>query len=311
MAEPTWMDRLVNNIDVGIVVLDRDFKVHAWNPFMQNHSGLSAEKVLHKSLFAHFDYISIEWFQNKCEAAFDMQTPVYILWEQTPYLFKFTAARPITSALDHMVQNITILPIPNENPMLNQICILVYDVTDYALSKRQLDKANLDLQAISRIDGLTNLNNRRYWQECFEREYKLAMRNGSAITLMMLDIDHFKRINDNYGHSVGDRVIQMLGLLIKKATRSTDILGRYGGEEFAVVLPNTETKEAAIVAERLRRVVEKSTVKYEDQFVQFTISIGISQLKPVYQNAGQWLESADQALYKAKEAGRNRLVFRT
>jgi len=124
----------------------------------------------------------------------------------------------------------------------------------------------------------------------------------------MLDIDHFKKVNDTYGHHAGDLVIQRLAKLVKLATRETDITGRYGGEEFTIVLPDTNGETAKIVAERLRKLVYLDAVEYEDVQIKVTVSVGIAQYSAAYTTSTQWLEDADKALYTAKESGRNRVV---
>ncbi|MFC4700861.1 diguanylate cyclase [Glaciecola siphonariae] len=304
-----WQDALLDSIEVGIVVVDADFTVHQFNQFMENHSSVSASEIKGKSLFAYFKEIDRKWLINKCQPVFSMNTPVFVIWEQRQYLFKFGTSRPITSSSDHMYQNITILPIASANGQVDRICILVYDMTDQAMSKERVEKLNEELKVISRVDGLTGLFNRRYWQERFEREFKLTYRNKKPISVLMLDIDHFKKVNDTHGHQAGDRVIQSLAMLIRKATRETDISGRYGGEEFVVLLPDTNTETARVVGERIRLVAERYAVKHEHIEINFTISAGIAEFNSSYTRPLMWLEAADQALYKAKESGRNKVVL--
>lgn len=194
-----WLD-LINAIDIGVVITDSDFKVEVWNRFMQNHSRLRRSSIVGQDLFAHFPEIDKEWLKSKCKPVLSLQTPVFTIWEQRPFLFQFTAARPFTSTTEYMYQNVTIIPVGRGESGVSKLCFIIHDVTDQALSKIRIQGLNSKLQTISRVDGLTGLFNRRYWQERFDREYKLSCRNKSVHSILMLDIDHFKRINDTYGH---------------------------------------------------------------------------------------------------------------
>jgi diguanylate cyclase (GGDEF)-like protein len=171
-----------------------------------------------------------------------------------------------------------------------------------------MQSLNNQLEKISRVDGLTGLYNRRFWEEQFVMEFKRDKRSDSPSALIMIDIDHFKKVNDTYGHPAGDEVIKALAGIIKKATRETDVAGRYGGEEFAIMLPDTPVANVEFVSERIRRLVEKCTVVYDEIDISFTISIGIAGFKQTHADSTQWLDSADKALYQAKESGRNRVI---
>ncbi|WP_100643752.1 diguanylate cyclase [Alteromonas facilis] len=307
VAELHWQYDLMGSIEVGIVVINRDFKVEMWNQFMENHSGKLPSAVVGNNLFSLFPEIDKAWLERKAQPAFDLKTPAFLIWEQRPYLFKFSTNRPITSASDYMYQNITIFPLASLNEKVEKVCIMVYDVTDQALAKLNIERLNSELEAVSRIDGLTRLYNRRFWQEQFEREYKRSLRSEEPATVIMLDIDHFKRVNDTYGHQAGDKVIQSLADVIKTLIRETDYAGRYGGEEFAILLPDTPVVQANYVAERLRKASEKVVVEHDGQRITFTISVGAAEFHSSYTTALAWLEDADQALYAAKESGRNQV----
>ena len=248
-------NELINAIDVGVVVLDSDFCVEVWNQFMENHASIKPADIVGQSLFSHFPEIDEGWLRQKSVPIFNLRSPVFIIWEQRQYLFKFGANRPVTCGAHHMYQNVTMFPIIGDNGEVSRFCIMVYDVTDQALSKLGMSRLNDELKVASRIDGLTGLFNRRYWQERFEQAYKLAKRREKPSTALMLDIDHFKKVNDTYGHQAGDSVIQSLAHLIKRCVRETDLAGRYGGEEFAVILTDSAVDNAVTVAERLRRLV--------------------------------------------------------
>ena len=296
---------LLNSIEVGVVILDRTFEVKVWNKFMENHGGMRSVDMVGKSLFSQFSEIDEQWLRTKVDPVFNLKSPVFIIWEQRPYLFKFGCNRPVTCAADHMYQNVTMFPIVDKRGNVERFCMLVYDVTEQALGKRGMEHLNEELKTASRVDGLTGLYNRRYWQERFDEMHKLCVRREKPSTALMLDIDHFKRINDTYGHQAGDKVIKMLAALIKRCVRETDLAGRYGGEEFAIILNDSSVEDAKIVAERIRQLAKRLVVEHEGESISFTVSLGLAQFSPDFKGAMAWLECADQALYEAKENGRN------
>ena len=208
-----------------------------------------------------------------------------------------------------MYQNITIFPLASLSGSVDQICIIVYDVTDQAVSKQAVDTLNTKLEELSRVDGLTSIFNRRYWEEQLVREFKRNVRSPGDSSIIMLDIDHFKKVNDTYGHLAGDEVIRLLAKLISTVSRETDICGRYGGEEFTILLPDTAAENVMVLAQRIRQSVEKLTIEYEQQSISFTVSVGIAQFDPAFEQHTQWLERVDKALYQAKAGGRNQVVI--
>ena len=296
---------LLDSIEVGIAVLDRNFNVQVWNKFLENHGAKKAEAIIGDSLFSHFPEIEEKWLRTKVDPVFNLKSPVFIIWEQRPFLFKFGCNRPVTSAAEFMYQNVTMFPIVDKRGNVERFCMLVYDVTEQALGKRGMEHLNEELKTASRVDGLTGLYNRRYWQERFDEMHKLCVRREKPSTALMLDIDHFKRINDTYGHQAGDKVIKMLAALIKRCVRETDLAGRYGGEEFAIILNDSSVEDAKIVAERIRQLAQRLVVEHEGESISFTVSLGLAQFTPDFKGALAWLECADQALYEAKENGRN------
>lgn len=176
--------------------------------------------------------------------------------------------------------------------------------------RRQEEKhlrANLEQQAS--IDALTGVNNRRSFYELGEVELKRALRHKAPLAVLMLDADHFKKVNDNYGHAVGDMVLQDLAKTLVEILRGIDLLGRIGGEEFAVLLPNTPLPQALEVAERLRLKLEERRVRLPDcGTIRFTVSIGVVMLTSEDPKLATLLQKADIALYRAKKMGRNRVV---
>jgi two-component system cell cycle response regulator len=155
-------------------------------------------------------------------------------------------------------------------------------------------------------DGLTNLFNRKHLDTQLSEEIARAHRHGRDLTLLMLDIDHFKTINDIHGHLAGDRVIAGLAMLLRQRLRSGDKLGRYGGEEFCAILPETGLPSATTIAETLRAMVATNPFPIESQRLTVTVSIGVAALKPNMQNSDLY-RAADEMLYRAKGEGRNQV----
>ncbi len=169
------------------------------------------------------------------------------------------------------------------------------------------------LKRVGLTDSLTGVNNRRFFDQRLGEEVARAQRSGEPLACLFLDIDHFKCINDQHGHRVGDRVLSEVAGLIREQLRSTDVLGRYGGEEFSALLVNARKEKALEIAERIRGVIEARRFEGEDGgCLSVTISIGVSSLQAGDENTGniaeELVDRADQALYLAKNAGRNRVV---
>ncbi|GAB5380478.1 MAG: hypothetical protein Alis3KO_26180 [Aliiglaciecola sp.] len=145
MAEFHWMMDMVQTVDVGIVVLSKDFSVKVWNGFMESHSGLLPSQVHDKSLFELYPDINENWFRRKSQPVFELRTRAFMTWEQRPFLFKFPNYRPITGSEDYMYQNITLSPLASATGQVDNICMMIYDVTDVAANKKQLEALQVQI----------------------------------------------------------------------------------------------------------------------------------------------------------------------
>ena len=176
--------------------------------------------------------------------------------------------------------------------------------------QQQLEETNEQLRLLSSLDGLTGLLNRRRFDELLEEEWQRDMRDCSPLSLLMVDIDHFKAYNDSYGHIMGDKCLKAVASgLAGSLQRHIDKVARYGGEEFAVILPGTEEEGAMQVAERMRQYIEDLNVEHNDSETSdsVTVSIGVSTIVPDAKILSSHLvDAADKALYKAKKEGRDK-----
>ena len=172
-----------------------------------------------------------------------------------------------------------------------------------------IERAKLfgEVQQLARTDGLTGLHNRRHFMELAKREFGRARRYRRPLTAIMLDIDHFKQVNDTYGHAVGDKALKIVSRRCRKTVRDIDILGRYGGDEFAALLLETDLGGARIVAERLCQCLAETPINTDSGTMTITISVGVAILDKTCTGLDMLLVRADQALYAAKQAGGNRI----
>lgn len=171
-------------------------------------------------------------------------------------------------------------------------------------SREKIRRQNTELEQLATRDPLTTCLNRRAFMARFESEWNEATRYGHPLSCLLLDIDHFKAVNDNHGHQVGDNVLQSVAGTIKRSVRNSDIVCRYGGEEFCILLPHTPIENAQLAAEKLRREIDASPIGG----ICVTVSLGVSTLGPGAQRIADLVEQADQALYAAKKSGRNQTV---
>jgi diguanylate cyclase (GGDEF)-like protein len=171
----------------------------------------------------------------------------------------------------------------------------------------EIGRLQVALQELAVRDSLTGLYNRRYLDETLEREVSRARREGIPLSLVMLDIDHFKRVNDTYGHQVGDEVLRMLASTLLADIRAEDVACRYGGEEFLILLPNMPLETTMLRAQAWRSAVEALRVTHGNFQITFTISLGVSAYPEHGKTPDDLTRCADQALYRAKNEGRNQV----
>ncbi|HYS55994.1 MAG TPA: diguanylate cyclase [Thermoanaerobaculia bacterium] len=174
--------------------------------------------------------------------------------------------------------------------------------------QKELLETNKRLELLSITDGLTNLFNHRYFQDELARAFDESARYGRPLSLAIVDLDFFKKVNDSYGHAVGDEVLKAVSKIFQESIRSTDVAARYGGEEFAMMMPETEPLHAIAFAEKLRTLVESTPIRTQAGPIKVTVSIGVATVPhPNIHAAKELIVAADEALYRAKRGGRNQV----
>ena len=303
-------DLVVERVGFGIFVLDRNMTVLMWNRFMQDHSGLSAERVVGKSIFDSFPELPRVWLTRKVESVFQLGSFAFSSWEQRPYLFKFDHDRPITGGVDFMQQDCTFMPLTRGRDVI-AVCVTISDVTHVSVMQREREEAVAKLREYANRDSLTGIANRRFFEARLRDEFSRWQRYGGELSVLLFDLDHFKSINDRFGHAVGDTVLRVMAQRVADAVRVQDIFGRFGGEEFALLLPCTPLADAMAVAEKIRMAISDTPVEAEGVRVPVTASIGCAAARPGLPTFEVLINEADAALYSAKRQGRNCCVALT
>ncbi|NTS75474.1 GGDEF domain-containing protein [Catenovulum sp. SM1970] len=300
---------LVKEINVGIIVIDAEAKVKFINQFVLSNTDLATD-YQEQSLFNLFPELPEKWLKRKIESVFTLNTPAFTSWEQREYLFKMRHTRPITTENDYMAQNCTLLPMSNNADNQPELLgFIIEDATDVCFYQKQLSQTVEKLEISNRTDSLTKVANRRYWEERLAIEFERAKRHNQPLSLIMFDLDKFKNINDTFGHVAGDTVLIEVAQNVAQNLRQSDLLGRYGGEEFAIILPETDAEGALVLAERIRLGLAMHQIKVDEGTVIATLSLGVICICDDYSQYEEMITRADMALYQSKRDGRNRTTL--
>ncbi len=283
---------LFEHVPVACFTFDEEGIIHEWNKAAEQLYGRPKSEVLFQSMF---------------EKVFRGESASRVL-EVVQHVMRGSSITGVESADVDAEGNLhyvlrSAIPLRNHLGEVVGGIMSVVDVTYRVEAERQLKLLNEQLQNLAVTDGLTGLRNRRAFEEHLIQEVAEAKRFKTPLSLLMIDVDHFKQFNDTFGHSLGDEVLRTVASILSKGARQSDIVARYGGEEFAIIMPNTDLTSAMLAAERLRRTVEEC----EGFPRSITISVGVAQWVDTMQSQHDLVELADQALYRAKSSGRNRV----
>jgi diguanylate cyclase (GGDEF)-like protein/PAS domain S-box-containing protein len=274
---------LIERMQDGIIVLDSRNRILDLNPIAQKIIGGSLKKSLGKRI------------QEVSESFSSMITPIDQALDGEQLEFPY-----MLSGEQHYY-DLQVSRIGDGKGQLIGRLIMMHDITQRKTIEQQL-------RMLAITDSLTGLYNGRHFFEVLEKEFARARRYGHPLSLMMFDIDFFKGVNDQYGHQIGDQMLQLLATSCLQVIRKADVLARYGGEEFILLLPETNAERAHSLAERLRRKVASLKLETPRGSVQVTISVGYTQLGKDEKDFDEFIWHADQALYKSKDRGRNRIA---
>ncbi len=293
--------QIFETVNIGLVILDRSLNIRTWNRWMANQSGMAEGSVAGSPIFSLFPNLNNPVFLRNCKSVLAFGNFAFFSQKLHGYLFPFAPPRSLQSRFDFMQQSCTMGPVRDENGAIDAIFLIVQDVTELAVYEKKLMEMNMQ-------DGLTGILNRRYLDKRLEDEYQRAKRYERELSLIVFDIDFFKKVNDTYGHQCGDLILKNVAAGIASSIRKTDYLGRYGGEEFCCLLPETGIAGAVDVAERFRELVLSMENLYDDKIIKITISLGVARLTVSMNSAKEIFSRADEGLYQAKRTGRNRVV---
>ena len=275
--------------DYAIYTLDREGRVDSWNRSVQRVQGYSAEEALGQPL----------GFDSCDEARAQVTEPEQRLRAACESGWHEDEGWRVRRDGSRFWANSIVSVLSDAECGVTGYSVITRDITE----RKHAEDA---LRRLASTDALTGLYNRRFFFEQAEREAAQAVHTRGSLAFLILDADHFKRINDRYGHAVGDAVLKELASVCARCVRSTDVLARYGGEEFVIMLRQTTLADALTAAERIRQAIAQCGVVSGDETVRFTVSIGVASLRRSVQDA---IHRADQALYAAKQQGRNRVAL--
>ena len=324
---------ILDHAPIGQFILRQDLVVLFWNRCLEAWTGIARETIVGSNILEHFPHLGTgryahritEIFKGGPPTVFSSQLHKHIIPAGLPggkFRFQYTVVTSIPvpegGAFDAMfaIQDVTSLTeaIENHRLALNRAMAETEErrkaEAELATYAEELERLNRILEERSIRDGLTGLFNHRHFYQVFHRDFLLAERTGADIACILLDLDHFKRVNDTYGHPCGDHILKEAASLVQGVVRKTDLVARYGGEEFVILLPNTHLAGALVTAEHIRSKIEHHAFFHGSTAIRITASMGVAARRPHQAlTAEELLACADQALYRAKAEGRNRTAL--
>jgi diguanylate cyclase (GGDEF)-like protein/PAS domain S-box-containing protein len=301
------LEHIMESMGDGVVVISRDRRIIQTNSAAARLHGMNKSEIVGLAC-----YEALHGRQSPCEDA-SVTCPVVAIFENQSQTVKLLHSHRNVNGEERQIE-ITATALRDANGKVLAVVETLRDImdndTDDELVKlvKRLNETQIHLKEMAVTDELTGLRNRRYIMERLDEEFLRARRSGRPLGLIMLDIDHFKEINDSFGHVYGDLALRVIAARIRSMVRKHDLVGRVGGEEFLVVCPDSSLEDTLIVAERVRNTVHEDVISDGVNEVSVALSAGVTMLTDDDANSSRVFSRADTALYRAKDEGRNRVV---
>ncbi|MBN2694567.1 diguanylate cyclase [bacterium] len=292
---------LLDLMDNGIMLLDKELEISFWNQWLEFHTNLQKKDVIGKKLTDIFPEIIKKNLRKKVEVSLKLKTSTFMDATISKYLIPIPLKTITSSMFNFMQQNVIIAPYGE-----NSVIIVIYDYTPLLEAQELLKQQAEKFEIQATIDPLTQIYNRLKFNILLDLEVQRSRRYNRDLSIIIFDIDHFKKVNDTFGHLIGDAVLKGIASIVSSMIRTTDIFARWGGEEFILLLPETSLEGALIVAERVRVAIEKHIFP---EVGTKTCSFGVTLYhKEEGEEYNQFIKRADTHLYTAKNSGRNRVI---
>jgi diguanylate cyclase (GGDEF)-like protein len=305
--------QLLDHLSIGAAVIDSSLRVVFWNRWMAEHGMLSQDEVIGRPIHEVMPALVKKGFVKKAREVFHTGQPSFFNKKLHQNIFPFYSGRSyIEKQLAPMEQTVILSPLLDGDGNTNEVLISVFDISDWITYQNELLRTQTELQRLSQTDDLTQVPNRRSVMDRLTEELLIHKRKKRPLAMALLDIDHFKKINDSFGHHTGDMILREMAQLVSGMLRDYDAMGRYGGEEFVIILPETNGEQAFKVADRLRDGIEKHEFTVNDRTYRITVSLGIAgKGEEEIPSIEELFKEADRCLYLAKASGRNRTEIAT
>jgi diguanylate cyclase (GGDEF)-like protein len=302
--------QLLDQLSIGAAVITPDLRIVFWNQWLAEHSMLDKHEVLGRPIHEVLPSLRGKGFVKKAREVFRRGQPSFFNKKLHRNIFPFYSGRSyIEKKLLPMEQTVILSPLLDENGETCEVLVSVFDISDWISYQNELLRSQTELQRLSQTDELTQGPNRRNIMERLAEELALHQRKKRPMSVALLDIDHFKKVNDSFGHQVGDVILREMAQLVSGRLRDYDAMGRYGGEEFLLILPETSLEQAFRVCDRLRQTVEAEEFMVNGRGYRITVSLGVAgkdEAESVTRDI--LINEADRCLYLAKQSGRNRTI---
>jgi diguanylate cyclase (GGDEF)-like protein len=290
---------ILDTIENGILIVTADLKILSWNRWLGFHTGISKEEAQGSLLPALFPDTNFNLLKRKVKIALKLGSSTFTSSSVEKFIIPIKLQKITNSIFKHMRQDVVITPLND-----SQVSIIIYDASPLLEAKAIINDQLQTMEKQATTDTLTGCYNRMMFNDLLKSESKKAARHNKKFTLVILDIDNFKSVNDTYGHLIGDEVLKEMADIVRETIRESDVFARWGGEEFSVLLPETGLNGGAILAEKIRENIKSHRFSKAGNL---TCSFGVAQFKPE-EPRDTLISNADWALYHAKNHGKNQVA---